>query len=102
MTRYWISWSQPGEDYRPLRFPPDEKIIGWWATGFSFNTTSLCAFVVANNDEEAANSILKDWPEATQNGWRFFETKDPEFVPNDRFPLSEWMQERLEKLEEKG
>ena len=100
MIRYWVSWLQPGEDYRPLNFPPDDKIIGWWATGYSSNNmTTLCAFVVADNYEDAANAVLKDWPEATQNSWRSFETKDPEFVPNDRFPFAEWMQERLKKIE---
>jgi mevalonate kinase len=101
MKKYWISWYQPGDDYRPLSFPPNDKIVGWWATGYSANDmTTLVAFVCADNDSEAAEAILKDWPEATQNDWRFFEERD-DIQLGDRFKLSEWMLERLKKIEER-
>ena len=37
--RFWMSWIVKEEDYRPLTFPPNEAILGWWNTG----TTSTSA-----------------------------------------------------------
>lgn len=28
--RFWLSWHQPTEDYRPLTDPPVEGVLGWW------------------------------------------------------------------------
>jgi len=89
---YWISWYQPTDDYRPLTYPPNEGVLGWWCSGETDNAYTLCAWVQAANEVEAKNIIKLDWPEAER--WRFCEKKDS-IEPSDRFPLEEWMEERF-------
>ena len=93
--RYWISWFQPGEDYRPLTFPPNEAIRGWWCSGYTDTQSVLCAVVDAKSEKEAEDAILMDWPDLYE--WRFIEIKPNGWVPGDRFPPSDWMVERLTK-----
>jgi hypothetical protein len=96
MSDYWISWIQGGDDCRPLSYPPNKGIIGWWKTGETdMGDSTLVAWVRARFDSDARDAILIDWPEALDTGdWRFFERKSPEPL-SDRFPLSEWMKERI-------
>lgn len=92
--RFWISWFQPTKDHRPLTFPPNEAIAGWWCSGYnSVDHATICAAVDAESEDDAHEAIKKDWPEAT--GWRFCEQVESEFRPNDRFPPSPWMVPRL-------
>ncbi len=100
--RFWISWVQPTSDYRPITYPPNNAIIGYWCSGSSSDMDEednddtdawiLCALVQACNENEAKEAIYKDWPEATE--WRFFEPKSNNWLPSDRFPLEDWMKER--------
>ncbi len=84
----WISWYQPTDDYRPVNFPPSEKILAWWCTGQSDKGAVICCLVDELGESEAKAQIVKNWPEAEQ--WRFCEIKtDKKF--NDRFPVSDWM-----------
>ena len=92
MKIYWVSWYQPTEDHRPLTFPPVQGILGWWCTGSSDNGSTLCALVVEKSEEDAKIRINMDWPEAVN--WRFVDEKEDTHL-NDRFPLSEWMQSRV-------
>lgn len=87
--RYWISWLQPTDDYRPLTYPPKD-VIGYWCTGQECGESSqayiLCAVVTAENVQEAKNAILINWPEAER--WRFADMKSDTWMPSsDRFPL---------------
>lgn len=95
MNRYWISWYQPTEDYRPLTDPPHESVLGWWCSGYrcSDGLASLCALVSATDEESAKACVRHSWPEAAE--WRFCEERDSDWLPGDRFPLSTWMQLRL-------
>jgi hypothetical protein len=99
MSRYWVSWAQETEDYRPVDYPPNRKILGWWCSGTDADDKAiLCALVEAAGPSDARDAVYIDWPEATQNtDWRFFEEKPADFVPGDRFPLSDWMNERVQK-----
>lgn len=93
--RFWVSWLQPTIDYRPLRYPPFNPIMGWWCSGYDENdVATLCAVVLADDDEEAKFNVLQEWPEAER--WRFCEEKPAGWVPGDRFPLSDWMKPRWE------
>lgn len=93
----WISWYQPTKDHRPLIFPPNDKIMGWWCTGKRADGAStMVAFVVAETYETAQEIICKDWPEAVDN-WRFHEHVTNKQL-SDRFPLSPWMEERFNML----
>lgn len=87
----WISWFQPTEDHRPIKFPPTEKVLGWWCTGDSSKGQTLVALVDAESEEEAKSHILLNWPEVVD--WRFCAERDTKTF-NSRFPLQEWMIER--------
>lgn len=92
----WISWHQPTEDYRPITAPPHAAVMGWWCSGGDDNSHSLCALVVADDEEQARAIVLVDWPEAER--WRFCDPK-PNAQMGDRFPLSDWMIERIKQRE---
>lgn len=95
MARFWVSWNQPTEDYRPLNFPPNQKVLGYWCSGFSADdSATLCALVDAEHESDAMAAIQADWPEAAAHLWRFIEPRTADWLPGDRFPLSDWMRER--------
>ena len=92
--RFWLSWVQPTEDYRPLTYPPNAAILGWWCSGYdNGDRATLGALVEARSERDAKRAVHQDWPEAT--GWRFVEERPSDWLPGDRFPLDPWMQERL-------
>lgn len=94
MKRYWVSWLQPGEDYRPLKDPPNEGIIGWWCSGYdSGDTAVLCALIRARDERYAVDAVLQDWPEFKE--WRFCEEVESDWIPTSRFPLTlDWQRKR--------
>lgn len=94
LKTYWTSWEQPTEDYRPLTFPPNEGILGWWCSGKGENYATLCAVIAAENEEDAINIVKKDWPEWIQ--WRFM-NENSEIDLGDRFVVEadSWMIDRL-------
>lgn len=96
VKRWWISfWFKGGEDFRPLNYPPNPSVLGWWCSGEDENgNPSICVCVEAPTESAAKRDIRIDWPEATD--WRFCEEKPRGWSPSDRFPLSDWMQERFE------
>ena len=94
--RHFISWYQSTGDVRPLTFPPNEQILGWWKTGERYDDVAvLVARVEADSLENAYSAILRDWPEATEEPWRISDEMQPHHVLSDRFPLADWMKERL-------
>mgnify|MGYP006921408983 CR=1 FL=1 len=91
--RFWISWYQPTGDHRPLAYPPHRSILGWWCTGFaSEGVATICALVEAADEDTAKAAVRVDWPEAER--WRFCEEHDGSAL-GTRFPLSDWMRERI-------
>jgi hypothetical protein len=93
MRLYWISWWQPTADVRPVRSPPNSAVLGWWCTGERGDgAASLCALVRAKDEYWARAAILIDWGEARD--WRFCEPREDTEL-SDRFPLSDWMIERM-------
>ena len=96
MNRYWLSWNQPTEDYRPLNDPPTENTLGWWCSGTGNDGASICAMVLGVDEEDAWKTIRIDWPEATEDTIRFTETSR-EVFPGSRFLITDgWMRNRLE------
>lgn len=96
--RFWLSWPQPTEDFRPLTDPPVEGILGWWCSGYDTdNRPLLCALVSANTLISAKALIRQSWPEAPPKkaSWRIEQEHPLDFVPGDRFPLMSWMRKRL-------
>lgn len=95
---FWCSWVQKTEDHRPITFPPNEAILGWWCSGYdSDDNAILCAVVRAKGERDARVAIEKDWPEFKNEDFRFFEERDAEWKPENRFPLNDWMIKRFTK-----
>lgn len=60
--------------------------------------TTLVIFLEADNEEKARELLgsAECWPEVAKGvEWRFFNTVEADWLPNDRFPLSDWAKERL-------
>jgi len=95
--RFWISWYEPAVDCRPVTFPPNAAILGWWCTGERcYDEASILVAVVEGEDEDAAKAAVRlDWPgvEHKDKEWRSCEEWDGYL--SDRFPPREWMIRRL-------
>ena len=94
--RFWLSWHQPTPDYRPLAYPPNAAILGWWCSGSiadENNVAILCALVAAPNEGAAKAAVHVDWPEAER--WRFCDAVDDAWRPGTRFLLAPWMRQRM-------
>lgn len=87
-VRFWISWYQPTEDYRPVKWPLPPEIPGFWCSGYGADdAATLCAVVDAPTEASAKRIIQakRNWPETHR--WRFCEGKEPGWMPPpDRFP----------------
>lgn len=91
MNIYWISWYEPGTDHRPLSFPPNKAVLGWWCTGESGNRATICALVRAESEDAAKAAVREDW---AADVWRFCDLR-PKINLGDRFPLEDWMRPRF-------
>lgn len=94
IRRFWLSWEEKSDDHRPLTYPPNEAIIGWWCSGYGDDYATIVAWVEAVDEDAARAAVAKDWPESASSEWRFCEEVERGWRPGDRFPLSTWMQER--------
>lgn len=96
-----MSWVSNTVDYRPLTYPPRKEILGWWCTGYNEDDMpTIVALVQCNDLNDVAEIIYSEWPESRQFveqfGWRFADLHVDDFVPGDRFVLTDWMRERLD------
>jgi hypothetical protein len=95
--RFWLSWVDPCQDYRPLHDPPNPSILGWWHSGYADDGATICAAVEAHSPDDARDAVILDWPEVSQiHDWRFCEPVAIDWRPNDRFPLADWMVPRFD------
>lgn len=101
---YWVSWEEVSGDYRPLTFPPNDRILGWWCTGEGPGYSTLCAAVKAETEDEARAAVLRDWPQAfvRNPAWRICQHCHGSWDGSDRFPLSRWMRPRMEALRQEA
>lgn len=93
--RFWISWIQDTDDYRPVNYPPNKAVLGWWCTGTREDGYILCAVVEADSPSDAVSKVLIDWPEISGDNLRFCDEKESSWVPSDRFVMEDWMKERF-------
>lgn len=93
-NRCWISWYTDQEDHRPIHYPPNEKVLGYWCTGHEGDYSILCALVKATTREAALSVLEIDWPEIAREEIRFCNFHGSDFTLSDRFPLSDWMVDR--------
>jgi len=84
--RFWIGWEQPGVDYRPLMVPPRETVVGYWCSGSSETTSSMCAVVNADSAAHARAIVEVYWPDAGRE--RFNDEKPAGWLPGGRFPMA--------------
>ena len=106
MKRYWISWAQLSDDYRPLQDPPmPENIKAWWCSGHTQNAALLCAIVEAESEKAAQHAVKMAWDSGKSEvgglqsdigGFRFIEERENDWLPGDRFPITkDWEKQRL-------
>ena len=99
MTRYWMSWIEHSEDFRPLTSPPIDAVLGWWKSGEpgEGGGSILVALVEAHSEGQAMNMIAVDWPiSGAIREWRFIRNVGFDWrPPGDRFPVSDWMRRRI-------
>lgn len=94
MKRYWLRWLSNVEDHRPVTYPPNQAILGWWCTGYDSKDNGICVGLVqAYSQEQAWIFVSEDWPEMTADSG---EEVGIDFPLGDRFPLRDWMKERIE------
>ena len=97
--RLWTSWVCPQNDYRPVTFPPNTGVLGFWCSGYDGEDRPIvCAAIEAPNEEVAADIVRIDWPEF-DGTWRFIEERADEWEPGDRFGLTSWMRDRFHAKE---
>lgn len=96
---WWVSWVQLTEDYRPLKSPPNEGVLGWWCSGYTADDTPILCALVAGDDPKAI--LVKDWPEVADVRWRF-EHRVESTLLSDRFPISKWMEKRIAAYESRA
>lgn len=85
---FWVSWNQPGEDFRPVYDPKKEsEPFGhrYWCSGEGEGYFTMCAMVAAEDEADAKRRVRKYWPEAKV--WRFCDEKPAGWDPGDRFPM---------------
>lgn len=98
MSIYWVSWYQPTQDFRPISFPPNKNILGWWKTGEDISNESILVAIVDATSIDHVKAIVHiDWPEVTN--WRFIDKRKTLYL-NDRFILTGWMIERINNFNE--
>lgn len=86
VRRWWISWWEPCEDYRPAR--DHENAPPWWCSATRVEDdaiwSAICAVVDAYSEETARTQVSRFWDPAE---WRFCERKADGWMPApDRFP----------------
>jgi hypothetical protein len=100
MKKWWVSWYQDGDDYRPLNFPPNEGVLGWWCSGEAADGSATLVALLAARDESHAREIVNaDWPELGESEWRFADERDSSYRPGTRFVLTDWMEKRMATFE---
>lgn len=86
-TRYWLSWYEADEDFRPIEV---EGAPSWWCTGETCDEPArftICAVVDAESEHAAKQFIDRYWPGALAAEWRFCELKATDWQPDSgRFP----------------
>lgn len=92
--KFWLSW------WHNVSLGEFELHSPWWISGYSALGDSICAAIIAQDENEAKEIIYKAYdkrPESLAEGytlltWRFCESKPNDWEPfGDRFPLQKWM-----------
>jgi len=94
--RFWLSWNEYADDYRPLKYPPNEQILGWWCSGYGDGYATLCALVSATHENDAWKAVKKDWPQRSVET-RFCDEVADDYDPRKggRFVGEDWMEKRI-------
>ncbi len=74
-------FTQPTEDYRPIKFPPPGP---YWCSGYDSKDNAI---LIAYLPSKA--KLIDWWPEAQDDEY----TDESEVVFSDRFPRPDWYKE---------
>ncbi len=86
MKRWWVSWHQGGDDYRPVQWPLAKPLIAYWCSGHGEDSASLCLLAEADTAQEVDDAIMAYWPDRGE--MRFFEERAAGWTPEpSRFPM---------------
>lgn len=100
MKRFWLSWEETSQDYRPLTDPPNRAVLAWWCSGEAGDSShrALVALVEETTLDLAKAAVMESWPcPGAAPVWRFCSQVSFDWRPGDRFPISKgWSQERIE------
>lgn len=99
VSRFWVSWEEPGLDSRPLKVPPPPQIKAWWESGFSNENeyTTICAVIDTDDQESIATGLLNGYWEP--RSWRFIQEQgNLNWRPSDRFPWPEEQSNETKKI----
>lgn len=86
MTKYWVSWYGTGVGFE-LNSP-------WWVSGerLSDDAPTICAAVVAEDEDGARAVVETAHDEPVTPEWRFVEERPDNWTPfNNRFRRADWM-----------
>lgn len=92
--RFWISWYEHADDYRPRTWPLPEAVPAYWCSGEAPGAFTVCAIVDAPTEDAAQEIIGAHWNpgplqlrfcQEVDQGWR---------PPGDRFPWPAWAEGR--------
>ena len=90
MARWWVSWYEPSEDYRPVTWPLPPEVAGYWCSGHEWGgaqRATLCAVVDSESDVAARRVINAAWAHDGSIDWRFCDEQPADWMPpDDRFP----------------
>lgn len=89
MKRFWISWEHT------VGGPVFELDSPWWISGYGFDgdMETICAAVLAENEEAAKRLVLDSYDESPgEVEWRFCNERPDDWTPFcDRFRQAKWM-----------
>ena len=89
--RFWLSWYAVNDT--PSALGAFELHSPWWVSGEGEDDVSVCAAVIADNEEQAKAAIVASYDDKSVFlKWRFVHQKDDNWSPfSGRFPQAPWM-----------
>lgn len=87
---FWVSWHHDIDQITnfELHYP-------WWISGSTDTTYTICAAIMAENEEDAKNIVLSSFDfknSSLLTTWRFVDKQAPDWSPFcDRFAKADWM-----------
>lgn len=92
MKRWWVSWHHNNV------MGEFELHTPWWISGYSGNSETICAAVIAETKDAVREKIFAAYDERPKRiSWRFIEPRPDDWKPwvipkgTSRFQKADWM-----------